>query len=181
MKLRGTVKNLSLDCESGMLNVMFQCDSSYVGDLHDLKDVDIEIKKHSEKRSLDSNAYFHVLCDKLRQKLNVSMSYMKNMLITSYGQIEYLDDAAPLIYKTNAPEHYMSEREEVHAKLVESRIEKGIEIYFYRIYRGSHTYTGAEMAKLIEGTVQEAKEQGIETLTPAELARLNELWRRKHG
>lgn len=180
MKLRGTVKNLSLDCDSGMLNVMFQCDSSYVGDLHEFKDVDIEIKKHSEKRSLDSNAYFHVLCDKLRQKIGISMARMKNILISSYGQIEYIEEGVPLVYKTNAPEEYMMEREEVHSKLVKINSENQREVFFYVIYRGSHTYNTKEMAELIEGTVAEAKEQDIETATPEELIRMQDLWRVRH-
>ena len=72
-------------------------DRSIVWDLQPHKDV--------KKRSLDSNAYFHVLCDKLRQKLGISMARCKNHLIADYGQILYLDDQ-PMIYKTNAPEDY---------------------------------------------------------------------------
>lgn len=34
------------------------------------------------------------------------------------------------------------------------------------VMRGSHTYDTDEMAKLIDGTVYEAKELGIETMTP---------------
>ena len=181
MKAFATIKDLTLDYSTGNLNVTLSCSSSLAEELHKLKDVDIDIKKHSEKRSLDSNAYFHVLCDKLRRKMGISMARMKNELISSYGQIEYIDDEMPLIYKTNAPEEYMIEREEVHTKLIKVKKENGRPIYFYRIYRGSHTYTSAEMSSLIEGTVQEAKEQGIETLTPAEIAHMNELWRRKHG
>ena len=45
------------------------------GDIEKLKDKRLRIKitEYKEKRSLDSNAYFHVLCDKLRQKLRMSM------------------------------------------------------------------------------------------------------------
>ena len=50
----------------------------------------------------------------------------------------------------------------------------------YRVYlllRGSHTYNTAEMSSLIDGTVQDAKEQGIETATPDELERMKQQWR----
>lgn len=137
-----------------------------------------DLKEHKERRSLDSNAYFHVLCDKLRQKLGISMARCKNHLIADYGQIQYIDDT-PMIYKTNAPEEYMMELETMHTKLIKVTEENGKEVYFYRIYRGSHTYNTAEMSKLIDGTVQECKQIGIETATPAELARMAALWERK--
>lgn len=140
-----------------------------------------DIKEHKEKRSLDSNAYFHVLCDKLRQKLGISMSRCKNHLIADYGQIEYIADGEPMIYKTNAPEDYMMELETLHSKCVKVTEEKGKPVYFYRIYRGSHTYNTAEMSQLIKGTVEECKAQDIPTATPAEIEEMQRLWEARYG
>ena len=39
----------------------------------------------------------------------------------------------------------------------------------YLVFKETHTLDSAEMARLIDGTVQEAQSLGIETLTPAEL------------
>lgn len=142
-------------------------------------DAEWDITEHKKKRSLDSNSYFHVLCDKLRQKLHISMARCKNHLIADYGQIQYIDDQ-PMIYKTNAPDEYMQELETIHTKLVKVTKENGKEVYFYRVYRGSHTYDSAEMQKLISGTVEECKDQNIETATPDEIARMNALWGKKH-
>ena len=47
---------------------------------------------------------------------------------------------------------------------------------FYKVYRGSHTYDTKEMSLLIDGTVADAKELGIETITPAEIAEMKERW-----
>lgn len=137
------------------------------------KDLNIKVAKVTSPRSKDANAYFHVLCDKLRQKLGISMAHMKNILITSYGQIEYIDDHA-LIYKTNAPIEYIQELEEAHMKFLKVG-EDGA--YWYKVYRGSHTYDSKEMAQLLDGTIQEAKEQGIETKTPDEILRMEQAWR----
>ena len=144
------------------------------------KDLVLKITQKREKRSLDSNAYFHVLADKLRQKLNCSMAYIKNHLIADYGQIEYVDEV-PLIYKTTAPEDYMMEQEYIHSKCIKVTEENGHQIYFYRLYRGSHTYNTKEMAQLIEGTIQECKAQGIETATPKELEEMQRLWEEHNG
>lgn len=139
---------------------------------------DLEEHKEKRKRSLDSNAYFHVLCDKLRLKLGISMARCKNHLIADYGQIEYVDDdcTEPMIYKTNAPEDYMLEQETVHTKCFRVTEENGKPVYWYRIYRGSHTYSTTEMARLIDGTIEECKLQGIQTATPDEIARMQALW-----
>jgi len=137
---------------------------------------DLTLHKDVKKRSLDANAYFHVLCDKLRQKLNVSMAYCKNHLIASYGQIYYLPDDTPLIYKTNAPEEYLMELETIHTKCIKISEENGKNVYFYRVYRGSSDLNSAEMAMLIKGTVEECRAQDIETATPEEIARMSQLW-----
>ena len=142
------------------------------------KDLTIKISKATKPRSLDANAYFHVLCDRLRQKLNISMARCKNMLITSYGQIEYLDDGKAVFYKTNAPVDYIEEREEVHMKFY-GVMPDGMNMF--KVYRGSHTYNTAEMHRLLEGTIQECELQGIETKTPDEIAHMEMLWGKKKG
>lgn len=154
-------------------------------DLYDFTEVmdkplTIKLAPVRANRSLDSNAYFHVLCDKLRQVLNISMARCKNHLIADYGQIEYVEDQ-PVYIKTTIPEERMIEREEIHTKCVRVAEENGQDVYFYRIYRGSHTYNTKEMAQLIEGTIQECKEQGIETATPAELKQMAILWETKNN
>ena len=139
----------------------------------------LEEYKEKKHRSLDSNAYFHKLVDLLRQKLNISFNSCKNHLITSYGQIEYID-GEQMIYKTNAPVEYMQELESVHSSCVKIAEENGKEVYFYRLYRGSHTYNTAEMSKLINGTVEECKAQGIETETPDKIREMLALWESYH-
>ena len=135
----------------------------------------LKIARKKDVRSLDSNSYFHLLARKLAEKLVISEAECKNRLIASYGYPEMFEDEA-IIYKTNAPQEYMIQREEVHTWLVRIGEENGKPIYFYRLYRGSHTYNQEEMAHLIEGTIQECKAQGIETATPDELARMQALW-----
>ena len=177
--LTGRLVDSYIDYRARKPVVVFEVNEE-INSLVELKgsEVTLKIAQRRERRSLDSNAYFHVLCDKLRQVLGISMARCKNQLISSYGQAEYFGDEA-IVYKTNAPEEYMLEREEVHTKLVKISEENGKPIYFYRIYRGSHTYNTEEMAKLIQGTIEECKAQGIETATPDELAYMASLWERR--
>ena len=177
MDLTGVLCEVSRDYKTRKPMVKFLVNENLDGiESLDGKDLKIRVNKATNPRSLDANAYFHVLCDKLRQKLGVSMAHMKNMLITSYGQIDYLDDGQAIIYKTNAPVEYVQELEEIHMKFMKQGDDGA---YWYKVFRGSHTYDTSEMSKLLEGTVWEAKEQGIETKTPEELHRLEMLWQQK--
>lgn len=142
--------------------------------------LNIKATAYREKRSLDANAYFHVLVDKLRTALRISFTSCKNYLITSYGQIEYIDDV-PAVIKTNLPPDRMAEHETVHCKPVRVDVDNGKEIWFYRLYRGSHTYTRTEMSMLIDGTVEECKAQGIETLSPDRLEEMKAAWAKSHA
>jgi hypothetical protein len=141
---------------------------------------DLSAHKDKKKRSLDSNAFFHALCDRLRQKLGISMARCKNHLIADYGQILYLSEGEPLIYKTNAPEDYMMELESIHTKCVKVTKENGKDVFFYRVYRGSHEYNSFEMNTLIKGTMAECEAQGIPTATPDEIAHMAMLWEQKY-
>lgn len=175
----GTIKDISIDYGSRKPIISFLI-NEVPGDIQSLLDTKLTIKvgKYSKKRSLDSNAYFHVLCDKLRQKRGISMAECKNDLITTYGQIWYLDDGVPFTYKTNADPEYIKEREEIHLKYICTGDDGA---YFYRAYRGSHTYDSSEMAKLISGTVREAVMEGIEVATPEEIGRMQRLWESRYG
>lgn len=141
------------------------------------KDLEAILKPFRAHRSLDANAYFHVLCDKLRQVLKIPMAECKNHLIASYGQIQYIGETQAII-KSNIPPEDMLQNEYLHTWCVRVNEDN---TFMYRVYRGSHTYNSAEMARLIEGTITECKEQGVETATPEELRRMEEMWRKKHG
>lgn len=175
METTGKLVSVTKDILSGKLNATFQIDTEPVEELNalgQLEKIDIKADKHRKKRSLDANAYFHVLVGKIAEKMIVSKARMKNILICMYGQPEVLPDGSNLIYKTNAPVEYMMELESIHSipvKYVDDAT-------FYKIYRGSHTYDSYEMSKLIEGTVAEAIEKGIDVKTPDEIRRMVSAW-----
>ena len=145
---------------------------SFYGDMGLLDGLDgvltIEVSKEKKKRSLDANAYFHVLVSKIAGAVHSSNTEVKNRLIREYGQYEYIDGQIPtFLIKPEYLEKYLN-AEGIHFK------QEGFSGDRARlaVMRGSHTYNTAEMSRLIDGTVQEAKELGIETLPPDELRRL---------
>ncbi|MGF7002440.1 hypothetical protein M2149_000816 [Lachnospiraceae bacterium PFB1-21] len=144
-------------------------------------DIEVEIKKATKKRSLDANAYFHVLVGKLADALGTSKPYMKNLLLSKYGQLEYDDDKLVTLIVRDDLE--MWEREEIHLRPTD-KVKTLDDKRVYRVHlvvRGSHTYNSAEMAKLIDGTVQDCKDADIETETPDMIKGMLERWGVKHG
>ena len=66
--------------------------------LHQEPVLDVEIKKHREKRSLSANAYFHVLCNKISAETGESEDAVKRRLVVSYGALVRAKDGKP-VYK----------------------------------------------------------------------------------
>lgn len=161
---------------TGKLRATFEVDA--VDELRGLEDkeLSITVKPHREKRSLSANAYFHVLVGKLADRLHISKPKMKNILLGRYGQREILQDKPLIISAVSTVDLY--EREDIHCIPVGYAKLQGKDFTHWAVIRPSHTYDSAEMSSLIDGTVSEAKDQGIETLTPRQLQEMMESWNR---
>ena len=134
-----------------------------------------DLKEHKERRSLNANSYFHVLCDKLRQYNGVTMARQKNELLAAYGQLEYLD-GEQVYFKSQIPPEKLLEQEHLHLQFITFKNDG----YFYRVCRGSHTYDTAEMSALLDGVIEDCKSCGIETATPEEIERMKQLYEQNH-
>ena len=177
MELTGKAVGASLDFDTNRFRITFEVNENDIvkAEYDRLKSYDklkIKAVKYTQRRSLDANAYFHALVGKIADALTISKAKAKNVLICKYGQPQLLPDGSIMVYKTNAPEEFMWEQESIHAIPIKYE-EKAT---FYKIYRGSHTYDTKEMSILIDGTVADAKELGIETITPTEIAEMKERW-----
>lgn len=140
------------------------------------KEVSIDVKISRNKRSLNANAYFHVLMGKIAEKLKISKQRAKNLLLAKYGQREILEDG-PLIISILSNVD-MLEREDIHCVPVGYGEVNGKDFTHWAVLKPSHEYDTKEMAELIDGTIEDAKELGIETLSPAELERMKAAWQR---
>ena len=139
------------------------------------KDGEFEIKPYKEKpkkRSLDANAYYWVLLDQLANVLGLARDDLHKEMLHDFGTWEYNADGSPkwVILPKNEPlpkdGYFYDMGADVSVKGENSGDEMG---HAYTIIRGSHTYNPTEMSRLINGLVQECRQQGIETMTPAEI------------
>ena len=155
MEFKGEIVSMYPDYATGKSMIIFSSNNNIFEAAEPLlkKGLRVTVKQWREKRSLDANAYFHVLVGKIADKLTLSKAKAKNVLICKYGQPQFLPDGNIMVYKTNAPEEFMWEQESIHC--IPVKYEEAAT--FYKVYRGSHTYDTTEMSVLIDGTVEDAQ------------------------
>ena len=140
------------------------------------KELSVEIKPYRARRSLDANSYCWVLCQKLSEKLNCTKEDIYKEAIRKAGQFDFI--AVTISATEQFLKAWSNKGLGWYAEALESKIGGCKKIM---VYYGSSVYNSKEMAHLIDYIVSECKEQGIETMTPQELAVLKNEWGCKHG
>lgn len=146
--------------------------SSYIDSLDDEKKYKIEVKEHRKKRSLDANAYFWNLADKLAAVLHIAKTELYKIYIREIGGNSTTVCVQDKAVKTlvNGWGHnglgWVTDT-------TKSKIDGCTNVI---LYYGSSVYDTAQMSRLIDLIVQDCKEYGIETESPAELQRLVDAW-----
>ena len=135
---------------------------------------DVEIKLHKEKRSLNANAYFHLLVGKIAEKLKIGNDECKTQMNLEYGSALRIDDDTLFAFKV--PKGAEVKSVVKYPKWVKETTENGKKFDVYMAYKETHLLNTEEMARLIDGVVYEAKQLGIDTRTPEEIAQLKSLW-----
>lgn len=132
------------------------------------------LKPWRPKRSLDANAYFWTLCGKLAAKLNLPPNEVYRQYIPdvagNYVIWPVKEADAGRLARMWCDRHIGRIAEDMGA----CRNTPGY--HNLRCYIGSSDYDAAQMSRLINLVMEDCKEQGIETMTPRELAALMEGW-----
>ena len=132
------------------------------------KDYVLTVKEYKAKKSLSANAYFWVLCGKLAEKTHIGSTEIYKRLIKEIGGNNTLvcvqEDCVDALCSHWAAKGLGWVTETVDSKL------NGCKNVF--LYYGSSLYDSTQMSRLIDLIVQECKQQGIETMTPQEIAAL---------
>ena len=147
--------------------------SKVCGMVEPMKEYVCTIEEKTKKRSLDANAYAWVLLGKIAKKVGVPKEDVYRNYIRDVG-----DNYEIVPIKKEAEERWVKNWQKkgigwVCEVLGDSKLEGYVNIINYF---GSSTYDTKQMSALINLIVQDCKEQGIETMTPAELQRLMEEW-----
>jgi hypothetical protein len=171
--MRGRLVDLSFSL-NGKQRLTIELDDDFrksYAELHD-SDVRIKITKYRKRRSLDANAYCWVLIDKIAQATGVDKTTVYREAIKEIGGV------SDIVCVQNDAVDKLREGWQAHGlgwqtDVMPSKIEGCTNVV---LYYGSSTYDTKQMSALIDSLVQEAQALGIETLPPAEIARLNSQW-----
>lgn len=146
--MRGTVKQL--------IPYMLELDDTKI----------YEVKEYKEKRNLDQNAKYWKLLNELALTLKIGVEELHFKMLKDYSQ--RYEILVPKDIKLRGIEYY-----ERKSKIIRN----GQEFIVYQIFTPSHELNTREFALLLQGLCNECKEQGIETFSPNELKKLEEMIR----
>lgn len=187
--MRGQLSDISKDIFTNKYIVTLSVDD--IANLEELKgkDLDITIKQHREKRSLDSNKYSWVLIDKISKVMQSTSYEVYIEMLRDYGFPFYNEDGSIAMSSFEKKVDVDSiNKTSFHTSMGNNSIKfyyiwvgeghAGGKIFnHYKIMRGQSDYDTKEMSVFIDGIVSEAKALGIEVLSPNELERMKNLWK----
>ena len=133
-----------------------------------------EVREYRKKRSLDANAYFWVLCDKLAEATNQPKEAVYRESIRNIG-----GNSTIVRVSTVAADKLRENWHKNGLGWVSDELPCRFLGYTNVVlYYGSSTYDTAQMSRLIDNIVQDCRAVGIETLPPEKLEALKDAWAR---
>lgn len=136
-------------------------------------ELEIRIAKWRDKRSNNANAYFHLLVNEIAMLTGESDDDVKRRLVVEYGALARDINGGIVGFKL--PTGADVDSIYPYTKWIKSVEEGGKEFDCYLVFKHSSDMDSKEMSRLIEGTIRDAQELGIDTDTPDARARWNEL------
>jgi hypothetical protein len=134
--------------------------------------VSIKVTKQKKKRSLDSNAYFWILVDKLSQKMNLPKEDIYRNAIRNIGGV-----SETVCAKNEAVEKlcagWRSNGIGWQTETMPSKIDGCTNVV---LYYGSSCYDKEQMHRLLNNIIEDCRNLGIETRSPEEIASLLGGW-----
>ena len=175
METVGRLASASRSFNGNSILLTFEVDGSVASQLEDMKSQDklrIKAIKYREKRSLDANSYAWILMTKIAEAVNSTKEEVYEEMLQKYGYI-YEDDDGYITITVKCSVD-MS-KIDGHWKYIKDNGK----FASYLMIQGSSEYDTKQMSHFIDCIVQEAKELGIETMTPEEIERMLASWQVK--
>lgn len=160
------IKDITRDYISGNIKTTLEFVDGIKPDALNFRgDVRVVMKDWREKRSLDANGYYWLLLSAMAEVLDTSKEELHEEMLRRYGK-PYEDEEGYVV--ATLPAHVDINKVEGHWK----RFESNGKFTAYIMLKGTSQYDTKEMSYLLERIVEEAKDLGIETMTPDEIERL---------
>ena len=134
--------------------------------LKELDKINVVLEEIIQKRGLNANSCLWKLCSQIAEKLGTSKEEIYLEQLKKYGQSLLI----PVLPDTK-PDGYFK-----YYDFREKGVLNGKQCDWYIVYKGSSEYTTKEMSILLEGTNNDCKELGIETIEEYKLRTLLKEW-----
>ena len=170
-ELTGKLVGVSFSWQNGQPLVTFELTHrnsamNMVDELKDVPKLSIKLDKYRERRSLNANNYAWHLITQIGNATRSSKDEVYFLMLKRYGQSEMISVLSHIPIK-----QYVKYCEEAGESTLNGKMFK-----HYRVYKGSSEFDTKEMSIFIDGIVSEAKELGIPTDTPDQIAKMKALW-----
>ena len=170
--MRAWAVTKSFDMQNRPLVTLRVADRTYLNsEFLDGRELDLSLKEFKPKRSLNANAYMWALIGKIAEAMRISQDEVYHKVLCDYGTFD-TDGGVTQILSIRA-DAKLTGWLYTHTKPIKTVDLEGKKFTHYALIKGSSDYNTREMSFLLDGVIYEAKELGIEVMTPEELERLN--------
>lgn len=168
MQCTGKLKSISLNYKTMKPEITLEInENTNFEKIKNIEKLNIEIKKYREKRSSDANSYAWELIGEIADILRADKDEIYEDMLFKYGQVRLYPEL-----KGKEPDRVFK-----YYRFFQNGVLNGKECDWYKVAIGSSEYDTREMSIFIDGVISEAKEIGIETDTPEQLAKYKEEWK----
>ena len=171
MKVSGRIVGANIDFKTNKPVLMLEVNERndfemLVDDMRDKDKLSIDVKPYRQHRSLNANAYAWTLIGKIADAVRAGKDEIYLKCLKRYGQSELISVLSHVPIG-----NYVKYYEEAG----ESKL-NGKMFTHYRVYKGSSEFDTREMSIFIDGVCSEARDLGIQTETPNQIAEMKARW-----
>ena len=163
----GTIEDIAIDYKTNKAKISLLLDTRQLDIVEELKKenkLNIEVKKYRKKRSLNANSYFWQLLQELCELVELDT-------IEEYRQFKIETENIKTFEK-------MWTRQGIawFCEIADTTYIEDTEFKIINAYYGSSSFDSKQMARLIDGVVQDCKPYGIEIKPQEEINSLLRSW-----
>lgn len=180
MQTTGTLEEINIDYKTGNPKISFLInDKDKLSDIEQLKGLKlkIEAKRYIKKRTTDANNYFWKLLQELAEleEIDTVEEYKRRVKeLGIFRRFRIEKDNTKTFEKM-----WSAQGTAWFCEISDTEYVGDTEFKIINAYYGSSSFNSKQMARLIDGVVQDCKSYGIETKPKAEINALLESWNRK--
>lgn len=175
MELTGKVVGMVRSLTSRKINITLEINedaTEAIQDLASIDQLDIVLKKHRNKRSLDANALMWVCFQQMADKVGTDRWSIYMEMLRKYGLFTYI------VAKPNAVEAVKRQwRETDEYDRIYINGEEAVQL---RCYFGTSTYDSKDFSTFLEHIKDEMEEIGLQPPASQQMRRAIDQWEKQH-